>query len=476
MNRHLPYRTLASARRVTAILVSSLAWVGCLSPPGGEPLAGAGELEDFGRMLEEAGLKPVEGRLSDAAIEDDGVNDPLPIPDLEGIDPDLVVPEPVPEPFDDPYIRFGERILVKDGPEKTEFITKPYPLPPGKPQKILELMRALEPFPYREKPKPNAEGITPALDASMVEYTVLEKWDSEYYRDFRNAAAAPNAVELSDLLIITAVPELLGRFEDFLNLFAVGVPQIELEAKIIEIVDTDTFDFGVRPIGPGTPIFGFGDSNFVRAFDFNLANTTSPTEALLTIGALQDGVAFNSILEAVQSWQNVSIESRPKTVVRAGGIATLDSTVEIPFFEIKTVAVDGSFSAATSFRKVGIKLSISPRIVGSSNLALEVQLEGSQVVGSQATFSTPGGPTIEVPTIASRTAKTLVHMEPGQTLLIGGLTQERTQEIVNKVPLLGDIPIIRHLFRSRFEQVERETVLFAISPRIVQSSEFEQDL
>lgn len=446
---------------------------GCLAPPRGVPAKG-GSFEEFANLLEASDAEPVQGTVSDGPMDEREV-DLMPIPDIDGIDLDLVIPEAVDEPFDNPYIRFGERILVKESSTGESFITKPYPMPPGKAMKILELMNALEPFPYRKKPESNAEGITPALDPGMVEFTVLEKWDSEFYRDFDNPSAQPKAVDLSDLMIITAVPAMLGQFEDFLNLFAVGVPQIELEAKIIEIVDTDTFDFGIRPL-EGLPIFGFGDSNFVRGFDFNLANSTSATEALLTIGALQDGVAFNAILEAVQSWQNVSIESRPKTVVRAGGVATLNSTVEIPFFEIKTVAVDGSFSAATNFRKVGVKLMIAPRIIGSSLLALEVQLEGSQVVGTQATFATPGGPTIEVPTIASRSAKTLVHMKPGQTLLIGGFTQERSQEVINKVPLLGDIPFIGHLFRSRFEQIEKATVLFAISPRIVQASEFEQDL
>lgn len=461
--------------RIPALVCAAVAVCssGCIAPPGGEPLT-EGSFEELGELLSERGSEPVRAGITEGEVVLPA-SDPYPLPEPEDVDTDRLAPATPFKPFDNPYLRFGERILVKVNADDETFVTKPYPMPPGKGAKILELLSALEPFPFREKPEPNAEGIGPPLDKSMVEFNVLANWDSEFYRDFDNPSAPPKAVDLSDLLVITAVPELLGRFEDFLDLFAVGVPQIELEAKIIEIVDTDTLDIGIRPV-PGTPMFGFGDSNFVRAFDFNLPNTTSPTEALLTIGALQDGVAFNAILEAVQSWQNVSIESRPKTVVRAGGVATLDSTVEIPFFEIKTVAVDGSFSAATNFRHVGVKLFISPRIVGSSSLALEVHLEGSQVVGTQATFSTPGGPTIEVPTIASRSAKTLVHMEPGQTLVIGGFTQEKSREVVNKVPILGDIPIIRHFFRSRFEQVEKETVLFAITPRIVQASEFEQDL
>ena len=80
------------------------------------------------------------------------------------------------------------------------------------------------------------------------------------------------------------------------------------------------------------------------------------------------------------------------------------------------------------------------------------------------------------PQIAYRTAKTVVYLEPGQTLVIGGLSQNREREIVSKVPILGDIPLLGYLFRSTFKQREKQTVLFAISPRIIQSADFETDL
>ena len=63
----------------------------------------------------------------------------------------------------------------------------------------------------------------------------------------------------------------------------------------------------------------------------------------------------------------------------------------------------------------------------------------------------------------------------GQTLVIGGLSQTREREIVTKVPFLGDIPWLGNLFRSTFQQKLKETVLFAISPRIIQSSDFETE-
>ena len=364
---------------------------------------------------------------------------------------------------------------MRSGVGGTTFITKPYTMPATKAAKLLELMRALQPFQIRERPKPDAtSGELPPLDPGVLEYQSLPNWDEEFYSilipptDGKPPEQA-KAVTLSDVFVVTASYGLLEQFEEFLDLFAAGgVPQIELEAKIIEVVEADQLDVGM------TSSLAFGDSNFVQGIDFNLPNVADGTEALLSLGAVQSSLAFDAVIEAIRTWDNVQIDSRPKTVVRAGGVAYIESTTEIPYSEIKTISDIGNFTAGTVYKKVGVQLYISPRIIGTKMLALDVHLIGSQQVGSQATFSV-NNTVIEVPVIAYRTAKTVVYLEPGQTLVIGGLTSQRERELVNKVPILGDIPLIGLLFRSRFTRAEKQHVLFAISPRILQHSDFETE-
>jgi type II secretory pathway component GspD/PulD (secretin) len=419
----------------------------------------------------------VRGEVTDAPIEPPVV-DPLPLADpadVQGRETGMTADTSE----ESPYIRFGERILVRRLDDGTTVVTKPYSLPAGRASKLIQLMSALEPFPFGARARPGPEGgEVPPFDPNRVEYEVLEKWDEEYYANFALITKAatepvptPQPTTISDVLVVTATVPLLGQFEDFLDLFAAaGVPQIELEAKIIEVVETDSLDVGVDAD------LAFGSANFVKSFGFSLPNTAQSAEALLTLGAVQDSVAFDGILEAVARWQNVSIDSRPRTVVRAGGIARIDSATEIPYADIKTLSADSNFTAATSYKRIGVQLLISPRVIGTRTIALDVFLEGSQTVGTQATLSTGGGDEIVVPIIAYRSAKTLVYLEPGQTLVIGGLTQEREQEIVSRVPILGDLPILGLLFRSTFKVMERQHVLFAISPRILQRSDFAEDL
>ncbi|HEX6882789.1 MAG TPA: type II and III secretion system protein [Planctomycetota bacterium] len=395
-----------------------------------------------------------------------------------------------PPPRQDPYIRFGERIIVRSGVGGQDFITKPYTVPTEKAQRLVELMVALEPFQFRPRGSvdPTTNQALP-LDPGVLEYQVLAKWDEEYYSNLKtpfdsSVPQAPQKIALSDVFVVTASYELLEQFEEFLDLFAAaGVPQIELEAKIIEVVEVDQLDVGTKAS------LVFGSSNFVQQGAFSLPNSSagdpSPSltpgtiplgpESILDLGAVTSSLAFNALIEAVRTWDNVQIDSRPKTVVRAGGVAYIESTTEVPFLEIKTISADSNFTAGNVYKKVGVQLYISPRLIGTKTLALDVHLIGSQQVGTQATFTPENGSPIDVPVIAYRTAKTVVYLEPGQTLVIGGLTTTRERELVNRVPILGDIPLLGLLFRSKLRRTEKQHVLFAISPRILQHSDFETE-
>ena len=478
--------------RESLVLIGASLTVGaCIAPP---PSGESGSLAEIGEMIAAGGAELVKGSVDPGLTADPESmgDDGIPTPESGEFEqtPESEWEE---EYDDDPYVRFGERIIVREV-EGTTFITKPYNLPTGRPAKVIQLIDALQPFDARPRPEVGADGELPPLDPGVLEHQVLAGFDDEFFTNFRQydskqpmaTPAAATAIPLSDLLVVTATPRMLSDFEDFLDLFAGGgVPQIEIEAKIIEIRETSLRDVGVRAD------LMFGTTNFIRSAGYLLPNVAGSTEAILTLGAVQDGTSFEAILQAIEGWQNVTIDSRPKTVVRAGGVAHIEAYTEIPFLQFKTLDPSGFFTAGTDYKKIGVELWISPRMVGSNTLALDVRIEGSQQTGSQATFTattpaimdgagniiTAGSSTpIEVPIIAYRTAKTVVHLKPGQTLVIGGLTQEREQEIVNKIPFLGDLPLIGWLFRSKFTTTERQHVIFAVSPRIIQHSDFESDL
>jgi len=451
-----------------------------------------GSLEEFERLMLAGGIEPVQGQVSEEVTSGEHASGELPEaqePSVEDLvrlaaeaeaakakadaQADAVQPEPEPQapPEESPYIRFGERIQLHDVDGQV-YVTKIYSLPEGRPQKVVDLMGALGPFGYRERPKGmGGEQVVP-LDPAILEYQILSKFEIEPYLNLRSIKTVPAPVAKgapSDLMVVTAIPDLLEEFEDFLDLFVGGgVPQVELEAKIIEIVSTKNSDYG----GSGSVLFG--STNLVRSLGVSLPNFSDGTEAILTLGAIQDQAVFNGVIEAIQGWQNVTIDSKPKTVVRAGGVASIETLLEIPFLSFKTLDASGNFTTTTQYKKVGTSFFIGPRMVGSNTLALDILVENSQQVGSQGIISV-GGTTSEVPIIAYRTAKTVVHLKPGQTLVIGGLTQTRDQTITNRVPILGSIPLLGWLFRSEFKSVQEQTVIFAISARMVESNDYQHE-
>lgn len=369
---------------------------------------------------------------------------------------------------ENPYLVFGKRIQVF---QDSGLITKPFPLRVGTGKKLLDLLTAYGNFPLW-KPEDGSQ------TRETVRLDLLEKWDIELLSDTRKVAEAEvTSVPIADWLMVTSGFEQLKEVESFINIFAAGVPQIEIEAKIVEVTTSDSLDLGVRPTDLTTPIFGFPDHTFLRSFTYNLPNASSIANAdsLLTLSAVQNGLEFNAVLEALATYQNVAIQSRPKIAVREGARAEIQNTQKLPFYSVGSISPDGKVAAGLMFEEVGIKLYVIPRVVGTKTVALSIDVEASQESGSATTFTLQNGQTISNPIITKRGARTVVYLEPGQAVILGGLISERTVDQENKVPLLGDIPLLGYLFRSTLQRKEQSNVLFFIRPRILQGSDLNRE-
>lgn len=404
----------------------------------------------------------VDGSMEDTHAEERAAKSAAQTGALTPAEPEPPVvapPSRLPDPPENPYVRFGTRIRVY--PDGT--ITKPYPLRVGTGVKLEKLIRDYGNFPLW------TEEIGSPSPPTVVKLDNLEKWDIELYQDLRNATVGTGAESpLADWLVVTAGPELLEEVEEFINLFAAGVPQIEIEAKIVEITLSDIFDFGVRP-PTGMSMFQFNSGAFVKSFDSNMPNVANAVEGVLTVGGVQDAVTFNAQLEALAINDNVSIISRPKIAVREGGRADILNTSKIPYLNITGVNNAGGFAnAAIAYQEVGVKLYVVPRVVGTQTVALNIDVEQSQVSGTETVLVTASDSPVQVPVISLRSARTVVYLQPGQAVILGGLITERSVENERKIPFLGDIPLLGHLFKATYKRKEQTNVLFFIRPRILQ--------
>ena len=456
----MPRPSLSAAVTGLLALIPALA---CAGPDrAGE---GSNDLtpEEFRQLLAAGTIEPIEDFEDDPFAGEDAERemaepfiDPRTV--AEALDPGELDPVQQPEgpPPENPYLVFGERIQVNvDGT-----ITKPFPMRVGTGKKMEDLIRSYGNFPIW-----GGEGkCTP----DVLKMETLEGWDVEPYHDLRdpNAAASAQLVELADWLVVTTGFDILLEVENFINLFGAGVPQVEIEAKIVEIAWSDSLDYGVDTS------FDFSPGAFVDRFDTSTPNLAGADEAVLTVGGVLNGALFSATLEAIATMDNVSIISRPKIAVREGGRADISNTQKIPFLDITTIGqVGGGFNAKVSYQEVGVKLYVVPRVVGTKTVALNIDVEASQQSGSEPVAVDASGNIITVPVLSFRNARTTVYLQPGQAVILGGLITERTVDSERKVPILGDIPILNLLFRSKFKEKQQVNVLFFIRPRILEGTD-----
>ncbi|MBK7875796.1 MAG: type II and III secretion system protein [Planctomycetes bacterium] len=344
---------------------------------------------------------------------------------------------------------------------------KPFPLRIGTGTKLQKLLETYGNFPLYKEGQQTTD---------QVRLELLPEWDQEQFADLRATVPDDNkSFKVADWLIVTAGAERLKEVENFINVFAAGVPQIEIEAKIVEVTTTDTLDLGVRPIDTSTPIFGFPDHTFVQSLTYTLPNSAAAANSLLGLSAVQDGVTFNAILQMLQTYDNVSIISRPKIAVREGGAARIVNTVKLPSYSVNQVQANGQAAANLTYEEVGIKLYVVPRVVGTQTVALNIDIEASAQSGNAATFTLGNSQVISNPIISRRAAQTVVYLEPGQAVILGGLVSERTVDTENKVPILGSIPLLNYFFKSTLKRKEQANVLFFIRPRILTGSDMNRE-
>lgn len=341
-------------------------------------------------------------------------------------------------PEQNPYLRFGQQIIVHpDGR-----ITKFFPVRAARGKFMQDLI-----IKYTFIPAAQVELLSGA-DVQELRVNPFQQ------------PGPPSQVAISDWVAVTGSSDEIDRAEKFVNLYFTSIPQIEIEARIAEVTTSDVVDIGVRSTDPSKPAIQAGKHNFIQSINPKFPNSSAVSEGLVSLTAVQSPIQFQATLELLASRRDVDIISTPRIAVRNGGRAEIVNGNEIPYAEITTV-VGGVPTSTIRYKQTGIKLYVTPYLAGSDTILLSLEVESSI-----PTNVTEGSAAVN-PIIATRTAKTDVQIRDGNTFVVGGLISTNNLEQVNKIPLLGDIPILGLLFRSTLTQKTYTEVLFFITPRVI---------
>ncbi len=297
-------------------------------------------------------------------------------------------------------------------------------------------------------------------------------------------------LERINALVVKDNAERIAKIRRFVKEIDTPTPQIQIGARIVEIVTTYMKELGIQ--------WGFlwrqtkTDMSFPYSFGVGGGVTPAPAtgQALTTMGAVSGwspasiapgyvvdlpaaamtgsgGAIAASLLNASETFgldiRLSALEeegmartvSNPKLVTLDNQEAEISQGYEIPF---ATVSESGT---QTEFKEAKLKLLVKPHITSSGDIVMDVEVSKDS---PDFTHVTPDG----VP-IQTRSVKTSVRMKNGDTLIIGGIYEMTKSKKNNQVPGLSRIPLLSWLFRHRTESLEKRELLIFITPSVIEA-------
>ncbi|MBB1268783.1 type II secretion system secretin GspD [Shewanella sp. SR44-3] len=296
----------------------------------------------------------------------------------------------------------------------------------------------------------------------------------------------------TNALVISAEPDQMRTIENVINQLDIRRAQVLVEAIIVEVAEGDDVGFGIQwgtLAGGGTQFNNLGttigevgagvwaarekDVAQVTTIDANnkpVVSNNPKTEgdytllaqALGKVNGMAWGVAsgdFAALVQAVSSDTDSNVLATPSITTLDNQEASFIVGDEVP---ILTGSQNSSNGNANPFqtverKEVGVKLKVTPQINEGSAVKLTIEQEVSGINGKTG---------VDV-TFATRRLTTTVMADSGQIVVLGGLINEEVQESVQKVPFLGDIPFIGHLFKSSSSSKKKKNLMVFIKPTII---------
>jgi pilus assembly protein CpaC len=258
----------------------------------------------------------------------------------------------------------------------------------------------------------------------------------------------------------------------------VGAQEVLLQVKFAEVDRTALTQLGVNFISTGgantigtvtTGQFGGVGAQTLNPGQQNPANNTTTTSTIsnvLNLFLFRQDINFGAVIQALETKNLLQILAEPNLIAVNGKEASFLAGGQFPF---PIVQPGAGFTAVTiSFKEFGVRLQFTPVIMPNGNIHLKVAPEVSTLDFADAL--TISGFT--VPALSTRKAETEFELQDGQSFVIAGLMDNRVTDIYNKIPGLGDIPILGNFFRSKsLQKSNSELMVLCTVHRISPSTE-----
>lgn len=292
--------------------------------------------------------------------------------------------------------------------------------------------------------------------------------------------------ERTNTLLLQDTAENLSDIRRLVSTLDIPIRQVQIEARIVIVSDDFSRQLGARfglnqAYTAGSGIGSIGGGNYLTADD---GVSIGPSGNANTVGSLALGDAEDRYmvnlpvtdaagkialtfldsnyivdleLSAAQAEGRGEVVSSPHIITANQKEAVIEQGKEIPYLQSSS-----SGAANIAFKKAVLSLTVTPQITPDDRLILDLKITKDSV--GQLVQTSSGN---AVPSIDTRTITNTVFVNDGQTVVIGGILESEKVDSTTKVPLLGDIPVLGHLFKTTSKSDSKDELLVFITPKIL---------
>jgi type IV pilus assembly protein PilQ len=299
---------------------------------------------------------------------------------------------------------------------------------------------------------------------------------------FKSAQGSVSFIQGTSHIIVTDTEAKIRDIKSLIEKIDRITPQVLVEVRIYDITSKDNYDLGiewnagrrtnldasgniindditVKKGGADTFVGSLTDPAVSAGFQGSTNKTADATLGFLRLGVLNDHVNIDAVLRAEKENIDAKLLANPRILVIDNEEATFDIVTEQPYVE-KTIS-SGTVTESVKFKEVGVKLVVTPHVARDGMLRMTIAPEFSVLV-ERVTVSSSN-----VPVVDTRKVRTVALVRDGQAVVLGGLKKKETSQQVNKVPVLGDIPVLGKLFRFEGESTVNTELVVFITPQII---------
>ena len=273
-----------------------------------------------------------------------------------------------------------------------------------------------------------------------------------------------------DTAISLAAPFAGGKKDKVINLLHVGgVQQVMVEVRLAEIARTMLDRMGINTT-IASPSGNFGVTNVSSASAAAIVSSltghafaaaSNPSNLVGGAGFKAGGLLWTMFFDVLKQKNLGRVLAEPNLVTTSGTEATFLAGGEYPI-PVPQSGVGGGTTITIDYKKFGVMLAFTPTVLDEGKIAMKVSPEVSDLDFANA-ITTNG---FVIPALSTRRMSTNLEVKDGQTFAMAGLLKDEDRNVVSKVPLVGDVPILGNLFRSSNWQKQQTELVVLVTPHI----------